>query len=1019
MSKLSRTTSSGTNYRGGAQGGSNVVGWDRGLVRSEVYSFTTGSLPVSSISFISPSMTLGNGSTIAVRCAISTSQTAYTQSSGGNTGYAVNINGTTSFSISLAANTTYYITFFPGTTKNSGTWYGWYYCDGDAFTVNLTQIDYTTCSAPTRVYMDDTIVAPGGSTYVNWEGGSAGTNMSIAGYDIYIATSASGPYDRLAYVSGSSEWYKSVTAPTTRGSSYYYKIVTCGSVSGYDSNLSTAYASVKANYLPSAPTVSADRTSVPSTGATVKFTVTAGSDSDGQTRTLYYSTSSSSTKRPFTSPLSAELSSDITYYFYTYDGIEFSSATSISITSNVKPSITSVDFDSLYSYNAWGGTGASGYQRGYAYAVTPKISVNKTGTLMVMAELEWWNNTSDQFTKDYDYSFLNYSMASTSNVILNNYDLHIAAVAKVVESTRQSYDVRWRLKFVLSDGSEQSDAVYWPANGYYYTIAKSPTLTASYNRFADSNIPGTNTGQIWRQVRMKFYNDTSVTSISVAATAGGIAVSPTSATSVDENYRYVDVTLPDNIAGSSTIVITASLTNTSASITKKVTCNVTESPAPTMGSITHEASTIYPFTGTGTYQVSTVWPFGSYSAVDSATLRAYNCSTTVSDVIKFIHASDTSGVNQAEKILTWTKSGDNFAATMDRATAYGWNNELGYTTYVGSQTYYCQLQITNLFGKTFTSGWLSRTFNFNELAQTPTISTVQWAQTNTSSTSWTTFQTGADGDAIQESLYLQFGLNFGLFTEDKITVNLRLTNDAGTNTVLTQEFQASELSRATGRTAASNTIYFVYGPVSNISTSNNRKWTFQVTTTRGDVTSSEITMRVQNQTVPAINFLLCSTTQDYDLTYQFTQTDTGGGTITNYLYGEGSNLSGVITNTSGTVHSLVTGWDVKSICIKSVSTVTGLITRTVNYYSNYIIVYQLSPTVVYRKNQLGVNTKEPTPGAAVDIHQSTGADSILFQGRDANDNTVKFDINILNGTIKFYVNGTVKHTLDMANGTLT
>ena len=1019
MSILSRTTSKGTNYRGGAQGVSNVVGWDSGLVRSEVYSFTTGSLPVSSISFISPSMTLGSGSAIAVRCEISTSQTAYTQSSGGNTGYAVNIDGTTSFSISLKANTTYYITFFPGTTKDSGDWYGWYYCDGNPFTINLSQIDYTKCSAPTRVYMDNTIVAPGSSTSVKWEGGRAGTNMSIAGYYVYRATSASGTYERLSYVNGSGAWYASVTAPTTRGSSYYYKIVTHGSVNGYDSNLSTVYASVKANYLPSAPTVSADRTSVPSTGGTVKFTVTAGSDSDGQTRTLCYATSSSGTKIKFTSPLSVMISSAITFYFYTYDGIEYSPATTKSITFNVKPSISSVTSSSLSSYNAWGGTGASSYQYGYAYAVTPKISANKTGTLMVTAELEYGNDTSSQFAKDYDYSFPNYSMTSTSNVVLNNYDLHTAAVVKVAESIRQSYDVHWRLKFVLSDGLEQSNAVYWPADGYYYTIAKSPTLTASYNQFADSNITGTNTGQVWRQVRMKFYDDTSVTTISVAATAGGIVVSPTSTTSVNGDYRYVDVTLPDNIAGSSAIVITASLTNTSASITKKVTCNVTESPAPTMGSITHGASTIYPFTETGIYQVSTVWPFGSYSTVDSTTLRAYNCSTTASDVIKFVHASNTSGANQVIKTLTWAKSGDNFAATMDRATAYGWNHELGYATYVGSQTYYCQLQITNLFGKTFTSDWLSRTFNFNELAQTPTISTVQWARTNTASTSWSTFQPGASGDAIQESLYLRFGLNFGLFTEDKITVNLMLTNDAGTNTVLTQEFQASELLRATDRTAASNTVYFVYGPVGNISTSNNREWTFKVTNTRGTATSAAVTMRAQRQTAPTTNFLECSTTEDYDLTYRFTQTDTGGGTITNYLYGEGSNLSGAITDTSGTVHSLVTGWDVKSICIKSVSTVMGLIPRTVNYYSNYIIVYQLSPTVAYRKNQLGVNTNSPASGAAVDIHQSTGANSILFQGRDANNNTVKFDINILNGTIKFYVNGTVKHTLDMANGTLT
>lgn len=875
---------------------------------------------------------------------------------------------------------------------------------------------YTNCSAPTSVWVDSTITAPGEYTTLNWSGASAGIGLSIKKYNIHRATSLNGEYEYFGTTTLTSY---SVPSPTKRGSTYYYKVLSYASVPSYHSDLSEKYGYVSANYLPEAPTASADRTSVPSTGATVKFTVSAGSDEDKQSRTLYYATSSTGTKTKFTSPLSQTINSASTYYFYTYDGLEYSSAKNISISLNTKPSISSVTENAISTYSALGGTGTSNYQKGYAYAIQPKITVNKTGTLKIAVEMENSNTTSSTTEYGYIYSLPDYSLTSISNVELYSYNIHEAVVKNFSEATRQSTNIKWRLKFILNDGYENSDAVYYPDNGYYYTIARAPTLIASYNQFADSNITGTNTGQVWRQVRMKFYDDTSVTSVSVAATAGGIAVSPTSTTSVNGNYRYVDVTLPDNIAGSSAIVITASLTNTSASITKKVTCKVTESPAPTMGSITHGASTIHPFTETGTYQVSTVWPFGSYSRLDSTTLRAYNCSTTASNAIKFVHASNTSGANQVVKTLTWAKSGDNLAATMNRATAYGWNHELGYTTYVGNRTYYCQLQITNLFGKTFTSSWLIRTFNFNEVAQAPTISTVQWARTNTASTSWTTFRTGASGDAIQESLYLRFGLNFGLFTEDKITVNLRLTNDAGTNTVLTQEFQASELSRATNRTAASNTVYLVYGPVSNISTSNNRKWTFQVRTTRGTVTSAEITMRAQKQTAPTINFLVCSTTQDYDLTYQFTQTDTGGGTITNYLYGEGSNLSGALTDTSGTVHSLITGWDVKSICIKSVSTVTGLITRTVNYYSNYIIVYQLSPTVAYRKNQLGINTSAPTSGAIIDIHQSTGADSILLQGRDANNNTVKFDMNIVNGTIKFYVNDTVKHTLDMVNGTLT
>lgn len=1046
MSIITRTTSSGTNYRGttnnSEQGGSHIIGWDRGNVRSEVYSFTTSNLPVSGISFVGPDMSLGNGAMIPVRCAISTSQTDYVNSSGNQIGYGVQINKETSISISLAANTTYYITFFPATTKNSGTWFGWYSCDkGNPFTINISQIDYTKCTAPTTIWIDNTITIPGQHTTLHWSGARAGTNMSISGYDVFRSTNLSSGYTQIGSTTSTSY---SVQSPTARGSTYYYKIRTRGSIQSYDSDLSTEYRYVRANSLPDAPNVSADRTTIPSTGGEVNFTVTAGADNDNQTRTLYYSTSNSSEKQNFTSPLSVTLSNNITYYFYTYDGIEFSSATLISITLNVKPSITLGLPRSISSYDALGGTGNSidsgGYQHGYAYAVTPQISANKTGNLMVIAELEDSNDYSSPFEKKEEYSFPDYSMSSISNVILNDYDLHTAA-KQIAKSDDEPRDIHWRLKFILNDGVEKSDAVYWPANGYYYTIARDPTLLDSYNQFDTEDIPGTNAGRVWRQVRMKFYNDTSVTIISVAATIGGKAISPTSSTSVDSNgvYRYVDVTLPDNIVDGSKIIITASLTNASNSITKTVTCNVIETFSPTIGDIIHDAEIIYPFTETGDYQISTGWPFGSYETIESA-LSAYDCSTNQSVAIKFIHASDTSGSNQVIKTLTWERSGDNFVTTMNRATAYGWNHELGYSTYAGIQTYYCQLQITNLFGKTFTSNWLERKFNFNEKAQSPKISAIKWAETNTASTIWQPFKTGADAsdDAVQEKMYLHFGLTFGLFTEDKITVNLQLTNDAGTSTVLTKEYQTNELLRATNRQVASNTVEFVYGPVGNISTSNDRKWTFEVTTTGGTVTSAETTTRVQRQTAPTINFLTCTTTQDYNLTYEFTQTNTGGGNITNYLYGDGVDLSESLNPPEnddkwlGTVNSSVTEWDVKSICVHSVSTIygkdeqgipdgaiTGLIHSEKNYYSNYILVYQISPTVAYRKNQLGINTDAPTPGAVIDIHQSTGTNLILFQGQDTASNTYKFEINVVNGKIIFYQNGTKKHTLNMMDGTLT
>ena len=81
---------------------------------------------------------------------------------------------------------------------------------------------------------------------------------------------------------------------------------------------------------------------------------------------------------------------------------------------------------------------------------------------------------------------------------------------------------------------------------------------------------------------------------------------------------------------------------------------------------------------------------------------------------------------------------------------------------------------------------------------------------------------------------------------------------------------------------------------------------------------------------------------------------------------------------SGTVKASVSDWEVKSICIKSVSTVNGLIKLEKEYYSNYIIVYKVSPTVAYRKNQLGINTDNPNNDAILTIYPSSNYKKIRF-----------------------------------------
>ena len=463
--------------------------------------------------------------------------------------------------------------------------------------------------------------------------------------------------------------------------------------------------------------------------------------------------------------------------------------------------------------------------------------------------------------------------------------------------------------------------------------------------------------------------------------------------------NYVDITLPDNINSNANINITASLTNASSSIVKKVSCTVTETPAPNMGSLTHAGTIIYPFTDTGTYQISMAWPFGNYEDINTA-LTAYNCSTSINEAIKFVHASDTSGSNSVTKVLEWVKASNNITATLNGSTAYGWEKELGYDTYAGQKTYYCQIQITNLFGKTYTSdpesgGWLSRIFDFNEKAQNLKIESIQWATSNNPA-KWESFTTGSNGNAVQEGIYLKFNLSFDLFTEEVITVQLKRKINNEENIPISKTYSKGGLEYAVGRKPVENKRSLIYGPVGTISDTENRIWNFQIISTRGTaVTANEVTMKVQRQTAPDIDFASCSVNynsdnQKYEISYSFKQTDSGGGSITNYLYDydKKTNLTDHLSEPSSgqtwsdTVDSNATNWEVKSVCVKSVSTVNGLINLTKEYYSNYIIVYKVSPTVAYRKNQLGINTDNPNSEYIIDIRPTSGYKKIrLYDGR--------------------------------------
>lgn len=154
----------------------------------------------------------------------------------------------------------------------------------------LTARTYTACSAPTTVTVSATGVAPGASVTLSWSGAKAGTNNAITAYQVYRATSANGSYSLLTTAATTaSSGSANVAAPTANGAAYYYKVLTVGTKSGYNSAQSSTYATLTCSFTaPSAPTT------VTIGGATSAYALS------GTTVTLEWSGASAGTNNAIT-----------------------------------------------------------------------------------------------------------------------------------------------------------------------------------------------------------------------------------------------------------------------------------------------------------------------------------------------------------------------------------------------------------------------------------------------------------------------------------------------------------------------------------------------------------------------------------------------------------------------------------------------------------------------------------------------------------------------------------------------
>lgn len=370
---------------------------------------------------------------------------------------------------------------------------------------------YTRCTSPTSVTVTSEIIKPGGNATISWEGAQSGQGgNNISKYRVYWKASASGDSPTLSdkyqdFASSASSG--SISIPeneVTRGHIIKFAVQALGSVPNYDANsITQGDNSVKINNKPSKPqNGSVTPRIIPTEGGAVTFTVSPGTDSDGQTIGLKYANSASGERISCSSPLTLELTTAGTYYFWSNDGLEDSEEyITVSVSINTKPTITvKVAGTTQQTVNILNGA---------TYVLDPTI------TLINGNDGQLYNNTYN-----YYLHYRPYDSSSWTEKILWEKD---ESTTKIIDDIRSygyfteldSKGYYYYFSATRNDGLENSERAGTYETGLCY-VSRHPRLIGMYNTQNYSNLSDQNfDGYFSQALSFTFEKDSGYNSLKI------------------------------------------------------------------------------------------------------------------------------------------------------------------------------------------------------------------------------------------------------------------------------------------------------------------------------------------------------------------------------------------------------------------------------------------------------------------------------------------------------------------------
>ena len=871
---------------------------------------------------------------------------------------------------------------------------------------------WTNCTAPSRVSSTSSSIITPGTLSVNWTEGTSGIDNAIKNYTVYwLVSSTSGQLPTTSWYSGKEVISGlSYSIPITENYRGKYISVKVQSNATYNSPISNDYISRSVNSLPNRPSVSFTSKTIPSTQASVTITnISPGNLNFGsKSGSVYWARTSDGNRevvsgKEITDNTLGDLKqgSSKYYYFWTYDGLEYSSSyTTVTVTKNIKPTIT-VDITSS------------------------KNSIVKVENSEISNVLETikFNVTAQNKACYYTLKILRGVGADEKTLYTLKSDTYLSGSGN---SDTPSFNIRslglsegdFYFHFACNDSIESGDSIIKDNNGVYYYSPSLPTFSnnTTYNQFSESKVPGTNSTDFYQKLRFisshydSYLYDNGIFRLDTSSNET-ISYTVSKSTSFENPPKkiFYDVTITSDLVSGQTYdffptLQLAGLTS-SALISRRRTPAL--DPTPSSGSILY----IKPFTdgwnkaedkpATSSKKISI--SKGSFvgGTLDDSFYNYYNIDKNSKWWKSEILISD----NQKIDISTLPKkdsiSGDYYERNFSITGSTFFNKIPSGVLKTGTLTCALKNTITNRFGQTISKQSSIVTLDFNE---NPEIINISKTANNT--------------DYLYEDGTLQLEYKYRTYSKNKISYSYLINRNDGNGVVTYGDIGTNEDLTppvfGTGR-LLSEIVNIKIGEITS-----SDPCTFNMRFYDGNSISYNTNFDISCKRIRFVNPIISFGKATYNkegtgpsISCQYTISDYGydpdqkttvqGLSVSEeYLTLNLSTTESITPSTEDAIFhpdNEIVDFEIGRLTLTTTIIYNGQSITKIST-SNDLIIYGIIPTVAYRQNHLGINTSTLQDDSILTIAPTSGRKIIYLQKYGSTDT---FKINLATGALEGFI----------------